>query len=152
MGLNSFADLVIGLLEGDGGRIAQALERESVAREKRERREAEIESWRKDFLGNSIPPHMYTCYSDCSVCGQLVWQNSVIIDMCPHCVMALPEFVLEISFGHSKSKKYRTALKRARKVSTYKKVGDVHTFRFETLGEFSDQRHAVCALLLVVFR
>jgi hypothetical protein len=31
-------------------------------------------------------------------------------------------------------------------------VGEVHTIHFDTLGEFSDQRHAVHALILVIFR
>lgn len=107
--------------------------------------------YRRDFLGVKFGPHMYSLYPACSSCGKYVWHSSRIIGLCPHCVIALPEFSLEISFGHSKSEKYRTSLKRARAIPTYVKEGERHAIRFGSLGEYSDCRHAVGKLMSIIW-
>jgi len=70
--------------------------------------------------------------------------------------MKQPGFYLEISFCKSKSKKYRTALKRARALPTYRTIisnsTERHTATFGTLGEFCNYREAVEALTIVIFR
>ena len=119
--------------------------------QERAERKATEATWRKDWRGVPVSPHMYSCYQDCLGCGMYVWRSNSIIGLCPNCVIALPAFELEISFGHSKSKKYRTALKRARAVPTYEKEGERHVVRFGSLGEYSGSRHAVDKLMTAIY-
>lgn len=94
-------------------------------------------------------------YPVCFECGKKEWHSSIVLGRCPRCAIAMPEFRLEVSFGKSSSKKYRTALRRAREIPTYEKEKeggkDRHFVRFDNLGEYCDCRHAVDRLSLVIF-
>jgi hypothetical protein len=150
--LKEFADFALAILDGESQEAARALKQmDARAGERREIREAKA-AWRRDYLDNPIPPHMNELYQECPSCRKYVWHSSSVLGMCPLCIIELPTFELEISFAHSRSKKYRTALKRAREISAYMKEEERHIIRFGSLGEFSDQRGAVNGLMLVIFR
>ena len=52
---------------------------------------------------NNFPP--------CVVCGKHTWHLSLPLGMCPACAIRLPMFELEISFGKSKSKFFKKAVR-----------------------------------------
>ena len=90
-------------------------------------------------------------YSPCNVCGELEWRKVLSLDMCPRCILNLLSFRLEISFSHSKSKKFKKAVKMVEKFSTYEFNAPHHFLRFYTLGDYAINSREVDKLLMIIF-
>ena len=93
-------------------------------------------------------------YPPCKVCGENTWHLSLPLGMCPACAIRLPEFELEISFGKSKSKFFKKAVKRWEALA-YAHAGHepekFYGLRFWNLKEFAMLMKGVDSLLLMVY-
>lgn len=144
---DDFCDFALAAVAGDKKKARKAARRMAKAM-----KDEPDKKYRRDYGGNKFGPPMYHLYIKCAKCKKYVWHNSLTCELCPPCVIALPQFELEISFKRSKAKNYRTALRRVREIPCYVNDGDMHTVRFDTLSEYCEHREAVERLTGVIWR
>jgi hypothetical protein len=107
---------------------------------------------RYDRHGNRIMPDMYNHFHRCRECGHYEWHASLPLGMCSYCVVMLLDFEFEMSFGKSKSKFYRTAVRRARQIPDYIKEAERYIVRAHSLNEFACHRVQIVKPMYVISR
>ena len=83
------------------------------------------------------------------MCGCEAWHLSLPLGMCAACALKLPAFVLDISFGKSPSKNYKSAVRWVKQFPFYDENNGSYHLTFFSSGEYAMFRQKIEALILI---
>lgn len=103
-----------------------------------------------DYRGRATYSYPGLHYEVCNVCEKAVYLSQYVFWQCPLCVIRDSEFKLTVSFGESKSKKYRSAILKSQKIPSYFFDGGRHSFFVQSYDDYLASRKLIDVIVYTI--